>query len=85
MFIVISDLVPGKQYCVGVAARTSAGVGNYTQLLIPCKCIHFCNAIFITSMKAIKYVYLTTFIIDIIRSVHKPSVPSPFLRYSQLP
>jgi hypothetical protein len=34
-FIVISDLVPGKEYCVGVAARTSAGVGNYTQLLIP--------------------------------------------------
>ena len=52
-FIVISDLVPGKEYCVGVAARTSAGVGNYTQLLIPCKCIHFCNVIFITSMKAI--------------------------------
>ena len=37
-FIVISDLVPGKEYCVGVAARTSVGVGNYTQLLIPCKC-----------------------------------------------
>ena len=32
----ITDLDPGLQYCVGVAAKTSAGVGVFTFIVIPC-------------------------------------------------
>ena len=39
--IVISGLVPGKEYCVGVAAKTVEGTGKYTQTLIPCEFIVF--------------------------------------------
>ena len=34
---VITDLDPGLQYCVGVAAKTSAGIGPFNQALIPCR------------------------------------------------
>ena len=33
---VITDLDPGLQYCVWVAAKTSAGVGPFSHSLIPC-------------------------------------------------
>ena len=39
--IVISGLVPGKEYCVGVAAKTVESTGNYTQTLVPCEFIVF--------------------------------------------
>ena len=34
---VINDLDPGLQYCVGVAAMTSAGIGEFMFTVIPCK------------------------------------------------
>lgn len=34
-FIAINGLIPGKEYCVEVAAQTSAGVGNFTKFIIP--------------------------------------------------
>ena len=34
---VITDLDPGLQYCVGVAAKTGAGRGDFSYSLIPCK------------------------------------------------
>ena len=36
---VITDLDPGLQYCVGVAAKTGAGHGDFSYSLIPCKYI----------------------------------------------
>ena len=33
---VINDLDPGLQYCVGVAAKTSAGIGVFMFTVIPC-------------------------------------------------
>jgi hypothetical protein len=37
-FITISDgLMPGKEYCVEVAAKTSAGAGISTKVTIPCE------------------------------------------------
>ena len=33
----ITDLNPTAEYCVGVAASTAAGVGNYSQSLLPGK------------------------------------------------
>ena len=33
----ITDLDPGLQYCVGVAAMTSVGVGMFTFTVIPCQ------------------------------------------------
>ena len=36
-FILISGLNPGKEYCVEVAAQTTAGVGNFTKFTIPCE------------------------------------------------
>ena len=36
---VITDLDPGLQYCVGVAAKTGAGRGDFSYSLIPCKYI----------------------------------------------
>ena len=36
---VITDLDPGLQYCVGVAAKTGAGLGDFSYSLIPCKYI----------------------------------------------
>ena len=33
---VINDLYPGLQYCVGVAAKTSAGIGEFSFKVIPC-------------------------------------------------
>jgi len=35
--VIIRDLDPVVEYCVGVAASTVAGVGNYSQGLLPCK------------------------------------------------
>ena len=32
----IADLEPGLQYCVAVAAKTSAGVGEFSHRVIPC-------------------------------------------------
>ena len=34
---VITDLDPGLQYCVGVAAKTGAGRGDFSYSLMPCK------------------------------------------------
>lgn len=34
---VLTDLDPGLQYCVRVAAKTSAGIGPFNQALIPCR------------------------------------------------
>ena len=36
---VITDLDPGLQYCVGVAAKTGAGRGDFSYSLISCKYI----------------------------------------------
>ena len=37
-FITISDgLMPGKEYCVEVAAKTSVGAGISTKITIPCE------------------------------------------------
>ena len=36
-FINIEGLIPGKEYCVEVAAQTSAGLGNFTKVIIPCE------------------------------------------------
>ena len=33
--IVITGLLPGKEYCVEIAAKTSTGVGNFTKITIP--------------------------------------------------
>ena len=33
---IINDLDPGLQYCVGVAAKTSAGIGEFMFTVIPC-------------------------------------------------
>ena len=33
--IVITGLLPGKEYCVEIAAKTSAGAGNFTKITIP--------------------------------------------------
>ena len=77
-FIVISDLAPGKEYCVGVAARTSVGAGNYTQLLIPCKCqVYSCLQHYSSPVPSGYINFQSVFC-----SVHKPPVPSPFLWYS---
>ena len=35
--VIIRDLDPMAEYCVGVAASTVAGVGNYSQKHLPCK------------------------------------------------
>ena len=35
--VIIRDLDPVAEYCVGVAASTVAGVGNYSQKHLPCK------------------------------------------------
>lgn len=34
---IVTDLDPGLQYCVWVAAKTSAGIGPFNQALIPCR------------------------------------------------
>ena len=36
-YVQIVGLHPTAEYCVGVAASTAAGVGNYSQGLLPCK------------------------------------------------
>ena len=34
-FVAIEGLIPGKEYCVEVAAKTTAGIGNFTKFVIP--------------------------------------------------
>lgn len=41
--ILITDLDPEMEYCVGVAASTVVGVGNYSYEYLPCKFQHVCT------------------------------------------
>ena len=45
-YVMVDQLDPGLQYCVWVAARTSAGVGPFAHSKIPCKHVklHLCAA-----------------------------------------
>ena len=42
-----TSLDPGLQYCVRVAGRTSAGVGPFSQTLIPCMCSYLVFIVYI--------------------------------------